>query len=358
MSSANTIETLHFDPQKDLTLHRCLSPTSSLRGCYVRSRPTSHFDESDPQTKISLGESLVTGINHLSLSSLDDDDDPFRMIPPESELPSYASATRTCRSSRHSRMYGGGGGQYDVDTVSVITTRSTISTFRHVRNPEATPPMLRQCEKGKRLRSRSTMDLLGCHGGGVLPGLKEQKEEEGKKGGGGGWKGGRRLKERFSFIFSGRKENAGILDRGVDAGKKLELRKKSFSFRRVGGKSGGGEEGLVMGRNVKDSLELARTRSRKSSGFDNRRSGDGIEIRPMKRMVPRDARVRHSRSFAGFRDSAMCFDDVPPVPPISRVTVAEEEMVDEDIDEITREAAQVNRGVRRNFSYEQDRVDE
>ncbi|KAG7094383.1 hypothetical protein E1B28_007983 [Marasmius oreades] len=360
----NSVETLHdlFDPHREiLVLQRCLSPTSSIRGCYVRSRPTSFIGNDDQMQNHLLNFStLGEAVNDIEGRQYKDGSPPPSPLPaPPPYLARGSRRFDSSRSRRSSRGYPGPG-RYDADSVSVITTRTTISTFRAVRNPEATPPMLRQSEKGKKF-SRSTPDLLYQTKLEVL--TEQEKERDYKQSG--GWKGGRRLKERFSLLFSGRKENAGILDRDGSQKSVVESgRKKSFSFRRAA-KDVESSVGAAKVGEAKNPLELQRTRSGKSWVFKRRgtrtghsrrtavdHKGDYIELHQM----DCDKRVRHSKSFAGFRASTNV-DDIPPVPRVPGAMnemVKEGEVVDEDIDEITREAAQVNRRVRRNFSYEEN----
>ncbi|KAL0575441.1 hypothetical protein V5O48_006532 [Marasmius crinis-equi] len=341
MSSSNTpsVETVSdnaFDPFSDeLSLHRCVSPTSSIRGCYVRSRPTSIIDDSSGMQNQLL--------NFAALAEALEEKGKCSASPPPY---SYSPRRRGTRRS-HSR--------YEVDTVSVITTRTTVSTFRPVRNPDASPPMLRQSEKGRKF-SRSTADLLGgseLRNTFALEALKEQKEGKEEK----GWKmkGGRRLKERFSLLFSGRKENAGILDRDeteLGKGHKRKGHNLSFSAFLTSKHVDSAAQSQKEHENA-EVIPLEHVRSRKTSVF-GRRGSKKVRVNG----------VRHSKSFSGFRGSAGDRDvDIPPVPelPVPRpdAVVEEPEVCDEDdIDEITREAAQVNEYVRRTYSYEEEVQDD
>ncbi|KAJ8096395.1 hypothetical protein PM082_011557 [Marasmius tenuissimus] len=322
------------DDFDDLNLKRCISPTSSIRGCYVRSRPTSFLDGGEMQNQL------------LNFSVLADAD-----APP----PPYSTRSR-----------------YELDSVSVITTRTTVSTFRAVRNPDACPPMLRRSERGKKFSS-SMGDLLAGNDMHTLGALEEESEKKEKEKKERGWKGGRRLKERFSLLFSGRKESAGILDRDREdlhvvsqssgEGDKLghsgrKKKKKKLSISALAEGTASSVEAIP--------LETIPARSRKvfrRRGSKVRRVGGGGADVEMQRGG--GVTVRHSKSFSGFRGSVInsaTIPDVPPVPELPQNEAVKEEQCDddedEDIDEITREAAKVNDSVRRTYSYEEDPVDE
>ncbi|KAL0060355.1 hypothetical protein AAF712_012860 [Marasmius tenuissimus] len=315
------------DDSDDLNLKRCTSPTSSIRGCYVRSRPTSFLNDDD-------GGEMQNQL--LNFSVLADADAP---PPPYSRRP-----TRS---------------RYELDSVSVITTRTTVSTFRAVRNRDACPPMLRRSERGKKFSS-SMGDLLAGNDMHTLGALEEESEKKER-----GWKGGRRLKERFSLLFSGRKESAGILDRehlvvGSGEGEKgqIKKKKKKLSISALAEGTASSVEAIP--------LETIPARSRKvfrRRGSKMRRVGGGGADVEMQRGG--GVTVRHSKSFSGFRGSVInsaTIPDVPPVPELPQNEAVKEEQCDDEedeyIDEITREAAKVNDSVRRTYSYEEDPVDE
>ncbi|KAK1224285.1 hypothetical protein PQX77_012824 [Marasmius sp. AFHP31] len=366
-SSNPSVETLTdrtFDPFNadgdDHSLKRCVSPTSSIRGCYVRSRPTSYLDDG--------GEMQNQLLNFSVLGDAFNKDAEAEAPPPYSATP-----PRTRRRRR-----------YELDSVSIITTRTTVSTFRAVRNRDACPPMLRQSEKGKKFSS-SMSNLLAMGGaGGDLQTLREESEKHKKEKDHRGWKGGRRLKERFSLLFSGRKESAGILDRdfvvpGGGVGEGLEgegekghssknkkknlsisafLKKAESASEGKGTTSSSSEEAIPL-----STIDSSPARSRKASsssvfrrrGSKMRRVGVGADVEM------RGGGVRHSKSFSGFRGSVINSANIPDVPPVPRnekVKEEEQDDEDEDIDEITREAARVNDSVRRTYSYEEETVGE
>ncbi|KAK1224281.1 hypothetical protein PQX77_012820 [Marasmius sp. AFHP31] len=343
MSPSNpSIETLAFDPftdSDDHSLKRCISPTSSIRGCYVRSRPTSYLDDG--------GEMQNQLLNFSVLGDAFNKDSDADAPPPYSATPPRTRRRR-----------------YELDSVSIITTRTTVSTFRAVRNRDACPPMLRQSEKGKKFSS-SMSNLLAVSGG-DLHTLGEEKEKDSRH----GWKGGRRLKERFSLLFSGRKESAGILDRDVGVGGEGEgakghsgsSKKKNLSISAFLKKPESASEGSSTEEAIPlSTIDSSPARSRKASSVFRRRGSKMRRVGVGADVEMRGGGVRHSKSFSGFRGGVINSANIPDVPPVPGLAVKEEEQNDEDdedIDEITREAAKVNDSVRRTYSYEEETVGE
>ncbi|KAK7038759.1 hypothetical protein VNI00_010644 [Paramarasmius palmivorus] len=286
----------------DLSLRRYSSPSSSVRGTYARSsRPTSFMDFESEQP-----------VHFGGLGDLGNVD---RAI--EREVFFGHGRTTRRRSTIRRRVY-------DSDAISIVTTRTTVSTIRAVRNPDVCPPVLRQRERGSKVSDS------GVKGRNPEEDDRERKSRT--------WKGPSRLKERFGMLFSGRKENAGILDRD-------EKRKKTFSFRR-------------KDRDIDITPQIPASSPRSPSFFARRgslvRKGSissrgianvPVSVPPLSpsanQIKMRKQQLRRSRSFAGFRGSI--------------IQVDEED--DADIDEITKEATKVNEEVRRNYSYAEESDD-
>ncbi|ESK90134.1 hypothetical protein Moror_7804 [Moniliophthora roreri MCA 2997] len=342
MTFSSTAETLAetFNPYRDLLeLPRSASPTS-IRATYIPSRPTSYADL-EGETPLNFAgfsdlayvdASLERDIRRIRAAHDKLEDIQTTRAPSSSYTETNLSRYESTNSRRSAGTRRGNRHYMENDRVSIITTRTTISTCRAVRNLDAAPPVLRRREVGRKYS--------------VSGGVKDEEQKRAKE----SWKAPSRIKERFSLkhLFSNRKENAGILDRDATSARRPN---KSFGFMRSTKVTKVDTTQEIRVGTRKTSIFGRSTRNASSS---SKNALDATNIPPVPAPTPlsaeqlRNQRVRRSRSFAGFRDSTI---DTPPSPIVFRKFF--EDCDNDEFDEITREATRVNEGVRRNFSYEE-----